>query len=264
MASNTASVVYIPSLKDLIFAVIIFSSMFSVTAAWCVGGCFKEGFVCCNSACIQGSSCVGLRCSNYDGCSSGETCCNNICVNGTSCLGKGCSVESDCASSEVCCSGTCKDGYAGCIGLSCKANYDCTSYENCCGGICSYEVDCDDFAIWILLCSISACLFIILFLFMLVVCFCRRRRRYYGRVLEGGRLPSVTTVGDSSLSYPYLPSYQQSYPYFPQPQYVRYPPNNVGPAKTSEAPPPYNRTSEEASGVVNTPHINYGAVSNSL
>ena len=82
MASNTASVVYIPSLKDLIFAVIIFSSMFSVTAAWCAGGCFKEGFVCCNSACIQGSSCVGLRCSNYDFCSSGETCCNNICVNG--------------------------------------------------------------------------------------------------------------------------------------------------------------------------------------
>ena len=216
MASNTASVVYIPSLKDLIFAVIIFSSMFSVTAAWCAGGCFKEGFVCCNSACIQGSSCVGLSCSNYDGCSSGETCCNNICVNGTSCLGKGCSVESDCASSEVCCSGTCKDGY-GCIGLSCKANYDCTSYEYCCGGICSYEEDCDDFAIWVVLGSIFACLFIILVLFMLVVCFCRRRRRYYGRVLEGGRLPSVTTVGDSSLSYPYLPSYQQSYPYCPPP-----------------------------------------------
>ncbi|PFX33457.1 hypothetical protein AWC38_SpisGene1728 [Stylophora pistillata] len=213
--------------------------MFSVSVAWCAGGgCLGEGYVCCNSVCIYRSSCVGLYCSSFDGCSSRETCCNSICVNGTDCIGRGCTLESDCASSEVCCSGTCKAGY-GCIGLSCKTNDDCSSpYEYCCGGTCSYNVDCD-FAFWIVLSSVLGGLFVIFILFMLAVCFCWRRRRYHGRVLEGQRLPSVTSVRESSL-YPYLPSYQQGYPYYPPPQYVQYPPHNVDLAKSSGAPPPYS------------------------
>lgn len=264
MALNGAYKGCSPFVKNLMCAVLVCSSMFSVSVAWCAGGgCLGEDYVCCNSVCIYGSSCVGRYCSSFDDCSSGETCCNSNCVNGTDCIGRGCTMESDCASSEVCCSGTCKAGYD-CIGLSCKTDDDCSSpYEYCCGGTCSYNVDCD-FAFWIVLSLVLGGLFVIFILFMLAVCFCWRRRRYHGRVLEGQRLPSVTSVRESSL-YPYLPSYQQGYPYYPPPQYVQYPPHNVDLAKSSGAPPPYSGTStEETSGVVNTPQANYGAISNPL
>ncbi|XP_078371298.1 uncharacterized protein LOC144654935 [Oculina patagonica] len=266
MAKFTASQHFILYVKNAALLLLVVLSLFTLTEGWC-SGC-EDDQICCGEVCIYGSKCSGYSCSSEWDCSTGETCCNNVCVNGTNCLGQYCSSSSDCSSGEDCCSMKCKSGY-GCIGQSCSTNSDCGStggvYEYCCGGECGYH-DCSfDVAVWIILGSIFGTLFLIIMISLCVFFAYRRRRPAYGRIIEGQRVVSATTVTQSNPPYfgEFPPSYQQGYAYYPPPQYVQYPPYNAGSTKSSEPPPPYSGAPEGRSGGVSTTQNNYGAVGNS-
>ena len=251
MARSAACKDFILHVKNVALLVFFVSSLFTVIEGSC-DDC-KDYQTCCGDVCIDGSSCY---CSSDWDCSGGERCCSDACVNGSNCLGQTCSTDSDCSSGGSCCGMKCKYGYD-CIGQPCSSNADCGSYEYCCGDTCGYH-DCSvDDAVWIILGSIFGSLFFILAIFL---CVYRRRRPAYGRVLEGQRVITSTTITNP----PYLgqspPSYQQGYPYYPPPQYVQYPPYTDGTTKASEPPPPYSGAPEGRSGGVSSAQNNYGAV----
>ena len=264
MAQSTPSQNFLRRFKNAALLVLFVSSLFvDITKGRCIG--CGDGQTCCENVCIYGSNCLGYYCSSALDCATGENCCNSACVNGTSCLGQTCSSDSDCGFNEgPCCSSICTSGYD-CVGEPCTTNADCGRYEYCCGDTCTF-VDCSaDDVMWVILGSTFGTVFVILAVSLCVGFSYRRRRPAYGRVIEGQRVIIATTVTETNPPYhgQALPSYQEGYPYYPPPQYVQYPPYNVGSTKSSEPPPPYSGAPEGRSVGVAATQNNYGAVQNS-
>ncbi|KAJ7388837.1 hypothetical protein OS493_035395 [Desmophyllum pertusum] len=257
MAKATATKDFVPFVRNVVLLLLFASSLLTIADGYSCDGC-EDNQVCCDGACIDGSSCFGYSCSSIFDCTNGESCCHNDCVNGSDCLGEFCTTDSDCSFDEGCCSLKCKQGY-GCVGLSCSTDFDCGSFESCCAGTCSFS-DCTDFVVWPVLGSLFGSLFLI-FAITLCVYYGRRRRPAYGRGIGGQRILTGTTTNPPYLGQ-YPPSYQQGYPYYPPPQYVQYPPHNAGTTKSSEPPPPYSGAPEGNPGGVYAPQNTYGAVPN--
>ena len=227
-----------------------------MTEGWGTGCEANQTF--CGNVCINGSSCFGVNSWCELDCPEGETCCSNTCVSGSSCVGQTCSSRSDCKFDESCCSGECKSGYD-CIGQLCSRNADCGHPEYCCGYVCSS-----------LECSVSSGIVVgsvfgtplVILMICLSVYFASRRFRGVDRVgFEGQREMTETTVNETEPIYlgQSPPSYQEDDPYHPPPEYMEYPPCNVG---SCEPPPPYSSYSaalNERSAVPN----NYGATQKS-
>lgn len=144
-----------------------------------------------------------------------------------------------------------KEGTA--LEKNCKTESDCKQdpYEHqwCCYGSCAAK-DCHQITAVLIVGSICGQLFL-LFLIYVCICFVRRHRRSarYGRILTSQRSSTTPPTGFTGERNPppYLgqdpPSYRQTYPYYPPPQYEQH-----QTAKASEAPPPYTATPEGGPG----------------
>ena len=222
-------------------------------------------------ACSLVASSNGTWCSSYQTCATGHVCCNSVCVYGTNCLGQYCTFDSDCSSGERCCNSNCHYG-SDCIGASCSTDTDCGSFEYCCDGSCSYNSDCYYDPTGVILGSLFGAVIFICLVSLCIFYACRRRQTTVrpGRVIVGQRVTTVTTTRTVPQSHPPYPgqmppSYQQSYPYQPLPQYEQHqaaapPPYNPGTTRGSEQPPPYSATTQGNSGGVYAPQTSYGAV----
>ncbi|KAL9971895.1 hypothetical protein ACROYT_G018116 [Oculina patagonica] len=196
--------------------------------------------VCCNSACVDGSSCVGQSCSFAVDCASGESCCDYECVHGSSCVGHHCSSYFDCAGA-ICCNNKCK--YASdCVGSSCSTDYDCgISTLKCCDEKCSYHSDCSDRNSARIIGSVVGTIFSISMVITCIAYACRHQR-----TLDHGRVPvrrratatTVTTTGAVQGNPPYPGQVPPSVGY--QPGYLYYlPPQGLQHQHTTN-PPPFN------------------------
>ena len=96
--------------------------------------------MCCNSKCVNGSSCLGHYCKSFYDClyTSSESFCNSTCVNGL--LGCSCASDFDCSRNESCRENKCVNGRG--IGSSCEGDSDCASGKKCCTSKCVKGSDC--------------------------------------------------------------------------------------------------------------------------
>ncbi|XP_068719215.1 keratin-associated protein 10-6-like [Montipora capricornis] len=202
--------------------------------------------VCCAHNCVYGSTCLDQFCTYDSDCSTGESCCNSKCVYGSTCLYQFCTDDSDCSSGESCCNSQCRPGFD-CSGYSCSFSSDCSIGQSCCNAVCTDTYDCED-PTPVIIGSVLGSLIIFFLVLSLIYCLCRRRRLVgSGRVIEGGRV--TTTIATTAPSVVHVPpeGYQQSYPYYPPPQYNQYqnsaaPPYSDRATQGSDLPPPYPTT----------------------
>ncbi|XP_068703840.1 uncharacterized protein [Montipora foliosa] len=170
------------------------------------------------------------------------------CVNGSTCLNQFCTSfsSSDCSSGESCCNSQCRHGFD-CSGYSCSFSSDCSIGQSCCNGVCTFDsYDCEE-PTPLIIGSVLGSLITFFLVLSLIYCLCRRRRPVgSGRVIEGGRVTTTIATAHSVVHVP-PEGYQQSYPYYPPPQYNQYqnsaaPPYSDRATQGSDLPPPYPTT----------------------
>ena len=199
--------------------------------------------VCCNKECVAGTNCLGHSCKSIFDCHKKETCCGGKCKSvgdcsgdfctsnfdcgrkglccvssfgkkkcGNNCIGALCWKRTDSAPKEFCCNNKCSTTPCG----QCNTDSDCSSVSpRCCQGVCTKSsVDCFDQTT--LLWSVIAIIGLLLLFFVSCNCYCHGHRVCFAT--------DETSLGEESLAcYPHLnlPSYEQSCPDSPPPEYER-------------------------------------------
>lgn len=175
--------------------------------------CYKEE-TCCGGKCKNVEDCNGDFCtSNFD-CGRKGLCCissfdEKKC--GDNCIGALCWKKTDCAPKEFCCNNKCSTTPCG----QCNTVTDCSSVSpRCCQGVCTARGAVDCFDQTTLLWSVIAFIGLLLLFFVLCNCYCHGHRHCCAT--------DETSLGEESLApYPLLdlPSYEQSCPDSPPPEY---------------------------------------------